>query len=450
MRIVVALLIVAAITGAVVGWYQWNGNANGPAYRTAAVRRGDIQATINATGTIEPEELVDVGAQVAGRIDSLGQDLHISGKTVDYTSRVEVGTVLAQIDDALYRSQVERAKAGVERAAADVEVQQTKLDQAGRDWDRAQTLRKTQVTTEAEYDLARQTFDAAKAQLAVSQAALLEARSNLHQAEINLGYTTIRSPVKGVIIDRRVNVGQTVVASLNAPSLFLIAKDLSKLQVWASVNEADIGQVYQGQPVSFTVDAFPGELFQGTVAQVRLNASMTQNVVTYTVVVSTDNTSGKLLPYLTADLDFEVASRTGVLLVPNAALNWKPQSGVFIAAGPDPASQPVNNKSATGTPEPGQARANGYKEGQLWILDGKNIRPIKILAGLNDGISTEVQSPELREGMEVIVGEIRPEEAAASTPLLPNISRRKSAAKPAPPAPNGAGAPAGPGGARPQ
>src|SRR5262249_12654673 len=154
---------------------------------------------------------------------------------------------------------------------------------------------------------------------------LSRSEAMLREAQVNLGYTQIRSPVDGVIVDRRVNVGQTVVAGLNAPSLFLIAKDLTKLQVWASVNEADIGNIHAGQSVRFTVDAYPKETFVGQVAQIRLNASMTQNVVTYTVVISTDNSQGKLLPYMTANLQFEVDRRHDVLLVPNAALRWKPQ-----------------------------------------------------------------------------------------------------------------------------
>src|SRR5207249_3200763 len=168
-------------------------------------------------------------------------------------------------------------------------------------------------------------YETSKSALAVGEASVAQARAALQQAEINLGYTTIRSPVKGVIVDRRVNVGQTVVASLNAPSLFLIAKDLTRMQIWASVNEADIGQIHAGQAVRFSVDAFPHQTFRGDVAQIRLNANMTQNVVTYTVVVNTDNTNGKLLPYMTANLNFELSQRNDVLLVSNSALRWRPQ-----------------------------------------------------------------------------------------------------------------------------
>src|SRR5205814_7076430 len=174
--------------------------------------------------------------------------------------------------------------------------------------------------------VSRPNYEPATANVGVAQATIKQTQSALETAKINLGYTTIVSPVKGVILDRRVNIGQTVVSSLNAPSLFLIAKDLKRLQVWASVNEADIGNVHSGQPVTFTVDAYPGRVFKGVVAadQPRLNASMTQNVVTYTVVVNTDNSDGKLVPYLTANLQFEISKHANVLLVPNAALRWKP------------------------------------------------------------------------------------------------------------------------------
>ena len=171
----------------------------------------------------------------------------------------------------------------------------------------------------------------AKANIEVGKAAIAQQKSTLDLAETNLGYTMIKSPVEGTILDRRVNIGQTVVASLNAPSLFLIAKDLRRMQVWASVNEADIGGLKVGTPVSFSVDAFPNESFSGVVEQVRLNAKMTQNVVVYTVVVATDNADLKLLPYLTATLNFEIARREGVLTVPNAALRYEPPLELIAA-----------------------------------------------------------------------------------------------------------------------
>ena len=218
---------------------------------------------------------------------------------MDYGSVVEEGTVLARIDDSLYQAdaaqaqaQVQSARASLLRAKADLEQMKAKLLQADRDWKRAKQIGPSEALAQASYDAYEAAYETAKANVAVGEAAILQAKAGvdhseaaLRRAQRNLGYCTIKSPVKGVIIDRRVNIGQTVVASLNAPSLFLIAKDLTRMQVWVAVNEADIGKIHPGQPVTFTVDAFPGETFQGEVGKVRLNASMTQNVVTYTVEI---------------------------------------------------------------------------------------------------------------------------------------------------------------------
>lgn len=223
----------------------------------------------------------------------------------------------------------------------------------------------------------------------------------MKQAEINLDWTRIRSPVKGVIIDRRVNVGQTVVASLNAPSLFLIAKDLKHLQVWVSVNEADIGKIRKEQAVRFTVDAFPGEVFAGKVAQIRLNATMTQNVVAYTVVVTTDNPDGKLLPYLTANVQFEVGRRKDVLLVPNAALRWRPQPQWIAADARE--KTPLQKPGSHETP-PGDRTRQQQEPRHVWVQDGKFVRPVAVETGLSDGVMTEIIGGDVKEGMQIVVG----------------------------------------------
>ena len=236
----------------------------------------------------------------------------------------EPGTVLARIDGALFQARLDQARGRVTKAEADIEQAQAKLRQADRELDRCRKLMVRKTIAAQEYDTTLANYESARATLAVNQGALAVARADLEEATVNLGYTTIRSPVKGIVLDRRINVGQVVVASLNAPSLFLIAKDLSRLEIWSSVNETDIGSIHEGQPVTFTVSALPRDTFEGKVSQIRLNASMTQNVVTYTVVVAVDNSAGRLLPYLTARLQFEVERRKGVLLVPNAALRWQP------------------------------------------------------------------------------------------------------------------------------
>ena len=264
---------------------------------------------------------------MAGRIESFAADPRTPSKTISYGSRVEQGTVLAHLDAALYQARLDQARGRVAKAEADIEQAEAKLRQADRELDRARKLkaRGTAIIAEQEYDERLANDESARAALAVSQSTLLVAKADLEEAVVNLGYTTIRSPVKGVVLDRRINVGQTVVASLNAPSLFLIARDLDRLEIWSSVNETDIGSIHEGQGVRFTVSSLPGETFDGKVSQIRLNASMSQNIVTYTVVVAVDNSAGRLLPYLTARLEFEVQVRRGVLLVPNAALRWQPR-----------------------------------------------------------------------------------------------------------------------------
>lgn len=404
-RIVVAVIVLGVVAVA-AAWYLHRGEGSNTAFRTVPVTRGDLLASISATGTVEPEEVIDVGAQVAGRIVSFGTDAN--GNTVDYTSPVEANTVLAKIDDTVYAAQAAEATALLEQAKASLQVAQAnlgqanaKLDQAQRDWDRAQKLGPSEALAQTSYDSYKAAYDVAKASVAVSEATIEQAQAFVVQAEAasqraqqNLDYCTIRSPVNGVIIDRRVNTGQTVVASLNAPSLFLLAKDLHRMQVWVAVNEADIGKIRAGQPVMFTVDAFPGEQFAGQVGKVRLNAQMTQNVVTYTVEIVTDNSSGRLLPYLTANVHFELDRHKNVLHVPNAALRWTP-SPDQILPGASQASGPPSEGGGQGSPNTG---------GVLWVVDGKYVRPISVRAGLSNDTDTEVQGKDLTEGLEVVAG----------------------------------------------
>jgi HlyD family secretion protein len=254
----------------------------------------------------------------------------------------------------------------------------------------------------------------------------------LRRARRNLGYCTIVSPVKGVIIDRRVNIGQTVVASLNAPSLFLIAKDLKRMQVWVAVNEADIGKIRPGQPVTFSVDAFPGETFSGEVGKVRLNASMTQNVVTYTVEILTDNSSGRLLPYLTANVQFELSRRVNVLLVPNAALRWKPSAEKIAPEFREAAAKAAQRKDRSGegtgpAPGPEEAFGGGRSRGVLWVAEGgAYVRPLRVRTGQTDGTHTEVEGEGLSEGTMIATG-LQAQangNTSASNPFAPKFPAR--------------------------
>src|SRR5882672_5052045 len=337
------LIGIIVLAGGVGGWQWHRRNEHGVVFTSATVKRGDLVATITATGTIEPVEVIDVGAQVAGLIKSFGKDK--TGNPIDYGSVIEEGTILATIDESVYsadlslaKAQVEQDQAGELRAAADVQQMEAKAAQSEADWKRAQELSRAKLISQADNDSYRANYESARANVAVGKAALtqaqaatVQARALLEKAQRNLDFCTIKSPVKGVIIDRRVNIGQTVVASLNAPSLFLIARDLTKMQIWAAVNEADVGRIKPGTPVTFTVDAFPGREFQGAVGKVRLNATMTQNVVLYTVEINVDNPDKLLLPYLTASVRFQLKRETNALLVPNAALRWSPSSLAEVA-----------------------------------------------------------------------------------------------------------------------
>jgi HlyD family secretion protein len=454
-----ALLFLVLAGGGVAGlgyggWYWYTGHNAGPSYRAVAVEKGNLLATISATGTIEPQEVIDVGAQVAAQIKFFGQDPTESTKTIDYRSKVygpvkdkdgkevKPGTLLAQLDDSLYnarvqqteaalevaQAQVESADANLKRAEADLIQMKAKLVQAERDYRRGQRLIVNHSIADSDYDTMQAAYETARSNVGVDEAAIVQAKAakvqaekamkqaqaNLAEARVNLGYTKICSPVDGVIVDRRVNVGQTVVAGLNAPSLFLIAKDLKRLQVWASVNEADIGNIHPGQTVRFTVDAFPNRTFNGVVNQVRLNASMTQNVVTYTVVVDTDNSDETLLPYLTANVQFQVAEHKDALLIPNAALRWSPQ---VEQVAPDAREEYARAKrrkagdraAAAAGEAPQKAPAGKEKESHdhavLWVQDGRYVRPVKVQIGLSDGAMTEIVKGDIQAGTVIVTGE---------------------------------------------
>ncbi|MDA8404838.1 MAG: efflux RND transporter periplasmic adaptor subunit [Desulfobacteraceae bacterium] len=440
-KVVWGLIVIGIVAGA-TGWYLEQDHKNGVSFKTTEITRGDMLTSIDATGTVEPEEVVDVGAQVAGQILSFGKD--VNGKTVDYGSIVEEGTILARIDDSLYASQVaetdaqlQAARAAIKTSEANLAQMRAKLNQADRDWQRAKKLGPSEALAQSSYDAYQAAFETAEANVSSAEAGVLQAKANVSQTEAaldhvkqNLGYCTIKSPVKGVIIDRRVNIGQTVVASLNTPSLFLIAKDLTRMQVWVAVNEADIGKIYPGQPVTFTVDSFPGENFIGAVGKVRLNASMTQNVVTYTVEILTDNSNVRLLPYLTANVKFEIKHLKNVWEVPNAALRWMPSAQQV---------DPAFRKSSEGilaqkekSEASRQPAANGAKpsgkndnQGVLWILAGQYVQPVYVRVGVNDGNMTQVEGEGITEGMKIVTGIQTKDSGQADTknPFAPQFMR---------------------------
>ena len=265
-----------------------------------------------------------------------------------------------------------------------------------------------------------------------AQAALTQAEKSLWRARRNLEYCTITSPITGTVIDRRVSIGQTVAAGLNTPSLFLIAKDLRRMQVWVAVNEADIARVYPGQSVTFTVDALPERTFRGEVYRIRPNAAMTQNVVTFTVEIATDNSDGHLRPYLTANVRFEVSRRENVLMVPVAAMSWTPtvaQVAPEYRDGPParPATGPGAGRPASAPASRPASRPAG-KRSLLWVVQGQYVRPIPVRSGLSDGTQVEVSGEGLHEGLDVVTG-VREAPAAGSpsdvtNPFTPKMPKR--------------------------
>jgi HlyD family secretion protein len=425
------LVFLVSLWGAgAAGFWYWNDSHAQPvAFRTAPVTRGSLTATINATGTLEPEEVVDVGTQIAGEIRSFGTDTKDPKKPISYGSAVDEGTVLARLNDSLLKARLDQSKASLSRAEGELEQAEVKAKKAGRDFERVRKLHARNQVPPQEFDDALAEQEVAKANVSVAKGAVELAKANLEEATVNLGYTTIRSPVKGVILDRRVNIGQTVVASLNAPSLFLIAKDLTRMEAWALVNETDVGAIHVGQPVRFTVAAFPDESFPGKVSQIRLNASMTQSVVTYTVVIDVDNKSGKLLPYLTARLAFEVQDRKDVLRVPNAALRWQPKVA-HVAEEEREAFEVVLRQKALAPRSEKPRPSPDPKTGTpaiVWVRQGEFVHAVPVKVGMTDGVLTEVLSGDVTEGTEVVMG-LASQQAddAGGSPFLPKIKNDKA------------------------
>jgi HlyD family secretion protein len=341
-------------------------------YTTQALERGELTQTVSANGTLNPVVLVSVGTQVSGTV----KKLH-----VDFNDSVKEGQVLMELDPALFQAVANQSEANVSNAQAALELAQ--LNEA-----RTRDLFKREYISKQGVDQAVQVLKSARAQLAL-------ARAQLQKDRTNLAYTVIRSPVSGVVVSREVDVGQTVAASFQTPTLFKIAQDLSKMQIDSNFAEADIGNIRVGQPVRFTVDAYPNQTFKGSVRQVRLNPITQQNVVTYDVVVAVDNPEQTLKPGMTAYVNIVVAQRKDALLVPNAALRFKPVDAVQSNGGKRK-SKDERKKSAVGT---------------VYVLENGKLKPVTIGTGITDNKMTEVLSGELKAGDQVVV-----EEAVSAAP----------------------------------
>ncbi|MBI3603059.1 MAG: efflux RND transporter periplasmic adaptor subunit [Nitrospirae bacterium] len=365
------------VAGAVL-WYWLSPGEPPVRYKTVPVDRGPITAVVTATGTVNPVISVQVGSQVTGKIKAL---------YADFNSVVTQGEAIAQIDPASFQARVNQARASLRNAQGALVKAQAALAQRKLELGRSETLRRQQFVSQADLDLARTNFRDAAAQVEVAQAQVDQAKAALSNAELDLGDTTIYSPVNGIVVSRNVDVGQTVAASLQAPTLFVIAQDLTKMQVNANVSESDIGGVSEGKDAEFTVDAYPTAPFKGMVAQVRNAPISIQNVVTYDVVIEVDNRDLRLKPGMTANVSIVTARKDDALRVPNAALRFKP-SGM-----------PIDKKKTA-----------------VWMSDrAGQPQAVPIKAGIADSQFTDILEGEVREGGRVIVGLEESEEAGQKT-----------------------------------
>ena len=352
--LLLGIAVVAILGGGAWWWTARKGEAADSAYRTATIERGDIRVAISATGTLSAISTVTVGSQISGQVTDV---------LVDYNSEVKKGEVLARIDPSTYEAQIEQGNAQIANAQASLKQAQATLANAELDYTRKADLGRHKLVAQSDVDLARAARDQARAQVNAAQASIRQQTASTQTTRVNLDRTVIRSPVDGVVLTRTIEPGQTVAASLQAPELFTIAEDLSKMKIELAVDEADIGQVKVGQAVSFTVDAFADRQFRGQVQQVRLSATTTSNVVTYPVVVSVDNSDGTLLPGLTVNAEIEVSKRDDILKVSNAALRYKPTGEAAAAT------------AAAQAPQGGQNRGGGIGDDLARVAGSLQLKP---------------------------------------------------------------------------
>ena len=405
----VIITAIAIIAGGSL-WYFSRGSAEPVSpYRFVTLEQGDLEAVVASTGSLDAVTTVQVGTQVSGIISNI---------YVDFNDRVRTGQVIARIDTTLLWSTVRDAESNLER-------NQAQLNQAKRELERLEPLYKQQFVTEVDYVRAQYDLD-------IARAATNSAEISLDRARQNLSYATIVAPISGTVIERNVDVGQTVAASFSAPQLFLIADDLSRMEILASVDESDIGQIEEGQFARFTVQAYPDETFDGIVRQVRLQSTVQENVVNYTVVVDVENPDGRLLPGMTATVDFLIETAADVLKLPNAALRFRatPQMFEVIRA---------RREAATGEAGPSGGRQRGGRNGNsgswsgggsdafgggrnnfamIWYLDENNeLMASPAQTGITDGQMTEVSSSRLQPGMQIIAGVTQQDGEGSNNPF---------------------------------
>ncbi len=439
---VIVILVVVVLAGVVLGWTLIrNGKNNEVKYRTEALAKGDIEALVVTTGTLNPIEIVDVGSQVSGKIIKLN---------ADFNSQVTQGQIVAELDQEPLRMRIDQNEANYRSRVASLERAKVTVETNEKRYERAKALFERNLISGEEIETAEVAYLNAKTDLISSEASLEQAKSTLDLSKVDLSYAIIRSPVDGVVIKRNVNIGQTLQSSYQAPVLFQVATDLTKMKVECSVDEADIGKVKEGQLVRFTVEAFPNENFSGVVRQVRFSPETVQNVVTYTTVVDVENPQKKLMPGMTATVSIIVGEAKGVLRVPNAALRFTPNISPeemqkliqdMMAQRQQPAGQQGPSQKTDGTQPPGQrpdgaqrgggqaGRTSSFQGGapggqggqrrqqmpRVWLLgeDGK-LKMAFIRTGVTDNAYSEITRSELKEGDLVVIGTETPAGRASS------------------------------------
>lgn len=434
LSIVIVCVVVTAIA---LLWPHKRGDGD---YITGMVGRGNVDVIVSATGTVQPVTTVEVGSQVSGTVSWLG---------ADFRSEVKRGQVIARLDPALYQAQVDNqranlanAEAAVQAAKSDIGNQDANLDAARANQDAARVasvdatdlLKRDQEMTDViagrDVEVAKAAADGADAlnqqaravteqaqatlaetrtKLAEANAQVAQARAQLEQAKLDLDHSVITSPIDGVVISRNVDIGQTVAASLQAPTLFVIANDVTNMQVLASIDEANVGEIREGLTATFTIDAYPGDTFTGRISQVRLNAQQQQNVVTYSAVIDAANGAQKLLPGMTAYISVRVAHAEDVLTVPNAALRFVPDQLAALSGNPQGVAQDQTQgpASANGTPAGTADDVHDSQERTVWALDAnKKLAPHSVTAGITNGLVTAIVSGDLNAGDSIVIGEI--------------------------------------------
>ena len=457
-RLLIFVAVAAVLIGGGLFYYRSHRPAKVPTPVTAEVTRGDVVSKVDATGSLAPVTTVQVGSQVSGTVKALH---------VDYNAHVKKGQLIAELDPSLFQTQVDQARATLIKTQSDVDRAQVQVDDTSTKAKRAQELSDQKLISRNDLETAQTSAMQAQADLKSAQAQVTQARAALNQVQVNLGHAIIRSPIDGTVISRNVDVGQTVAASMSAPTLYVIAQDLTHMQVSASIDESDIGRIEAGQPVTFRVDAYPGEIFRGTVKQVRLDAKTEQNVVSYTTMIDVPNEDLRLKPGMTANVTVQIAMNENVLRVPNSALRFAPTPELFAALGQEPPQQMAQGggrgvagaagtagetegrgrfaqftpeqraefrlaqrgsqsaqRQAAGDPPGDAARvgSGGGGFGRVWLLRDAKLQLVRVRTGVSDGAMTAIVGGELKEGDRVVTGITEPGGTATTqtaNPLLP-------------------------------